>query len=124
MAIGFASQDILKNVFGGVIILIERPFNVGDKIEVTGQYGEVLEVGLRSTRIVTADDSIVVIPNGELMSKSISNSNSGEPNCQVVAEIYLPIDVDTMKARKNRIGSCQSFKICLFKKTSGSVIRQ
>lgn len=99
VAIGFASQDILKNIFGGIIILLERPFNVGDKIEVTGQYGEVLEVGLRSTRIVTADDSVIVIPNGELMSKSISNSNSGEPNCQVVAEIYLPIDTDTIKAR-------------------------
>ena len=39
VAIGFAAQDILKNIFGGIIILIERPFKVGDKIEVTGHYG-------------------------------------------------------------------------------------
>jgi small-conductance mechanosensitive channel len=99
-----------------VIILIERPFNVGDKIEVTGQYGEVLEVGLRSTRIVTADDSVIVIPNGELMSKSISNSNSGEPNCQVVAEIYLPIDVDTIKARKIALEAAKVSKYFYLKK--------
>jgi len=100
VAVGFAAQDILKNIFGGIIILLERPFNVGDKIDISGHYGEVLEVGLRSTRIVSSDDSVIVIPNGELMSKSISNSNSGEPNCQVVAEIYLPIDIDTVKARR------------------------
>ncbi|WP_020527625.1 mechanosensitive ion channel family protein [Flexithrix dorotheae] len=99
VAVGFASQDILKNIFGGVVILIDRPFLVGDKIEVGSYYGEVIGIGLRSTRIVTADDSIVSIPNGELMNQSLSNSNAGESNCQVVAELYLPITVDTEKVR-------------------------
>ncbi len=45
-------------------------------------------------------DSIVSVPNTEIMNNAISNSNSGELNCQVVAEIYLPINVDTSKARK------------------------
>ncbi|HKL18007.1 MAG TPA: mechanosensitive ion channel domain-containing protein, partial [Halalkalibaculum sp.] len=76
IAVGFASQDILKNVFGGFIIILDRPFQVGDKIEVGNYYGEVLQIGLRSCRIVTPDDSIVTIPNGELMSKSVSNANS------------------------------------------------
>lgn len=99
VAVGFASQDILKNIFGGVMILFDRPFKSGDKIEVGSYYGEVVEIGLRCTRIVTADDSLVSIPNSEVMNKSVSNANSGESNCQVVAEIYLPIDVDTAKAR-------------------------
>ncbi|MFH1297944.1 MAG: mechanosensitive ion channel domain-containing protein, partial [Bacteroidota bacterium] len=91
IAVGFAAQDILKNIFGGIIILIDRPFLVGDKIEIGNYYGEVVEIGLRSTRLVTPDDSRVSVPNGELMNKSVSNANVGEPNCQVVAEIYLPI---------------------------------
>jgi small-conductance mechanosensitive channel len=99
VAVGFASQDILKNIFGGVMILFDRPFKTGDKIEVGNYYGEVVEIGLRCTRIVTADDSLVSIPNSEVMNKSVSNANSGESNCQVVAEIYLPIDIDTSKAR-------------------------
>lgn len=99
VAVGFAAQDILKNIFGGFVILIDRPFKVGDKIEVGSTYGEVLDMSLRSTRIHTADDSVVTLPNGELMNQSISNSNSGETNCQVVAEIYLPITIDTKKVR-------------------------
>lgn len=100
IAVGFASQDIIKNIFGGVIILLDRPFSVGDKIEAGSHYGEVVEIGLRSIRIVTADDSLVSIPNGELMNQSVSNSNTGEANCQVVAEIYLPITVDTKRVRE------------------------
>lgn len=99
IAIGFASQDILKNIFGGIMILFDRPFQVGDKIEVGNYYGEVTEIGLRCTRIVTKDDSMVSIPNAEVVNSSVSNSNAGEANCQVVAEIHLPIDVDTNLAR-------------------------
>ena len=100
IAVGFAAQDILKNIFGGIMILFDRPFQVGDKIEIGSYYGEVVEIGLRSTRIVTPDDSLVTVPNGEIMNKSVSNSNSGETNCQVVAEIYLPITVDTDRVRQ------------------------
>lgn len=99
VAVGFASQDILKNVFGGIVILLDRPFVSGDKIEVDKYYGEVVEIGLRSTRIVTPDDSLVSVPNAVMMSGSVSNANSGELNCQVVAEIFLPNEVDTQEVR-------------------------
>lgn len=107
VAIGFASQNLLKNIFGGLVILFDRPFHVGDKIESGKYYGEVIEIGLRSTRIVTADDSVVAVPNGEMMNQSISNSNSGESNCQVVAEFFLPLGTDTDKARTLAIESAQ-----------------
>ncbi len=100
VAVGFASQDILKNIFGGIVILLDRPFVSGDKIEIDKYYGEVVEIGLRSTRIVTPDDSLVAVPNAVMMNSSLSNSNSGEPNCQVVAEIFLPITIDAIAVRK------------------------
>ena len=103
VAIGFASQDILKNIFGGITILFDQPFKVGDKIESDKYYGEVVEIGLRSTRIVTPDDSLVSIPNGLLMNQSVSNANSGEPNCQVVAEIFLPVNINTTEIREMAI---------------------
>lgn len=107
VAVGFAAQDIIKNIFGGIMIIFDQPFKVGDKIEIGSHYGEVTEIGLRSTRIVTGDDSLVSVPNSEIMSQPVSNSNTGEANCQVVAEIYLPLDVDTEKVRKIAIESAQ-----------------
>ena len=100
IAVGFASQDILKNIFGGIMIILDRPFQVGDKIQVGDHYGEVQTIGLRSSRVVTPDDSVVSIPNAELMNKAVSNSNSSALDCQVVAEIYLPAIVDVMKAKQ------------------------
>jgi small-conductance mechanosensitive channel len=100
VAIGFSSQDLLKNIFGGLMIMFDKPYQIGDKIEVGKYYGEVLEVGLRSTRIVTSDDSVVTIPNSEMMNQSISNSNSSENNCQVAAELYLPQTIDTKRVRE------------------------
>ncbi len=100
VAIGFASQDILKNIFGGIMLLTDRPFQVGDKIQVGDHYGEVLAIGLRTVRIVTPDDSVVSIPNGEMINQSVSNANSGAQDCQVVAEFYLPADVDLVKAKR------------------------
>jgi len=107
IAVGLAAQDLLKNVFGGLMLLFDRPFQVGDKIEAGKFYGEVLQIGLRATRIVTPDDSVVSVPNMELMNTAVSNANSGELNCQVVAEIFLPIDVDTQKARKIALEAAQ-----------------
>ncbi|MEQ8471194.1 MAG: mechanosensitive ion channel [Marinoscillum sp.] len=116
VAIGFASQDILKNIFGGIMILFDRPFQVGDKIEVGSFYGEVTEIGLRSTRIVTPDDSLVSIPNSNIMNGSVSNSNAGEANCQVVAEIYLPLRVDTIRVREIATQAAQVSKFIYLNK--------
>ena len=100
IAIGFASKDVLKNVFGGITILIDRPFQVGDKIEIGSYYGEVTQIGLRSVRIVTPDDSQVSIPNGEILNQLVSNANTGESNALVVSEFFLPPDIDLVRAKK------------------------
>jgi small-conductance mechanosensitive channel len=116
VAVGFAAQDILKNIFGGFTILAEKPFQVGDKIDIGDHYGEVLHIGFRSTRIVTADDSTVTIPNAELTSKAVSNANFGENNCQVVAEIFLPPDIDTAAVRKIALEAAQVSSLVYLKK--------
>jgi len=116
VAIGFAAQDVLKNIFGGITILFEKPFQVGDKIDVGSHYGEVIHMGFRSTRIVTADDSVVTIPNAELTSKMVSNANSGENNCQVVAEIYLPPDINTSLVRQVALEAAQTSSLVYLRK--------
>jgi len=100
IALGLAAQDTIKNIFGGIMIIFDKPFQVGDKIQIGDYYGDVINIGLRSTRIKTDDDSIVSIPNSEIMNNSVSNVNSGELNCQVVAEIYIPVDANTTRVRE------------------------
>jgi len=100
VAVGFAAQDLLKNIFGGIIIIIDKPFQIGDKIKIGSHYGEVTGIGLRSTRLVTPSDNLVTVPNAEVMSQAVANANSGEENCQVVTEIYLPLNADLGRIRK------------------------
>ena len=100
VALGFAAQDLLKNVFGGLIVVFDQPFQVGDKIRVGDTYGEVVSIGLRSTRIVTADDDSVSVPNSQVVEEQVANANTGKLNCQVVTNLYLPGRVDERKARE------------------------
>ncbi len=123
IAIGFASQDILKNIFGGIMIIFDRPFQVGDKIQIGSYYGEVLQIGLRTVRIVTSDDSVVSIPNGELVNQSVSNSNTGDFNCQVVAEFYLPPDIDVARLKQIAYTAAAVSRYVYLKKPIAVVIK-
>ncbi len=100
LALGIAAQDLLKNVFGGLIVVFDQPFQVGDKISVGDTYGEVVSIGLRSTRIVTADDDLVSVPNSQVVEEQVSNANAGQLNCQVVTDLYLPGSVDEQRAKE------------------------
>lgn len=100
LALGIAAQDLLKNVLGGLIVVFDQPFQVGDKISVGGTYGEVVSIGLRSTRIVTADDNLVTVPNSQVVEEQVANANAGQLNCQVVTDLYLPGRVDERRARE------------------------
>jgi len=100
LAVGFAAQDILKNIFGGLVIVFDQPFQVGDKISVGGTYGEVVSIGLRSTRITTPDDNLVSVPNAQVVDGQVSNANAGALDCQVVTDLYLPGWTDETHAKQ------------------------
>jgi MscS family membrane protein len=76
VAIAFAAQKTIENVFGAATIAGDRPFNVGDYITAAGASGTVEEIGLRSTRIRTLDRTLVTIPNGLLAAGTIVNLTS------------------------------------------------
>ncbi len=73
LAVALAAQDTLKNFFGSVVLLADKPFEIGDRVNIDGHDGPVESVGLRSTKIRTLDGHLVTIPNGELANKSIWN---------------------------------------------------
>lgn len=73
LVIGLSLQDILKNFFAGVWVLVERPFRIGDTIEVAGSSGVVEEIAFRTTMLKTSDGRGVIVPNGIFMTSSITN---------------------------------------------------
>lgn len=73
LALGLAAQDILKSYFAGLYLLFERPFLIGDEIQVKEHVGRVQHVGFRATSILTADNVRVVVPNVIIFSEVISN---------------------------------------------------
>jgi small-conductance mechanosensitive channel len=94
LAIGLAAQEIVRNVLAGIFILFDEPFRVGDMVQIGGHYGEVLSIGVRSTRIRTFDDSTVAVPNAMMISDAVINSNSGSLDEMVVIDFALPASVD------------------------------
>ncbi|MEQ8330801.1 MAG: mechanosensitive ion channel [Longimicrobiales bacterium] len=116
VAVGFAAQDLLKNLFGGLILVFDQPFQVGDKISVGGTYGEVVSVGIRSTRIVTPDDNLVSVPNAQVVDGQVANANAGELNCQVVTDLYLPGTVHEARAKKIAFDAAASSKYVFLNK--------
>lgn len=73
IAVGFAARDSLENFISGVTILVDEPFRVGDYIVVDGEYGQVHEITLRSTRIRTVRNEIMVLPNTQMITNRVVN---------------------------------------------------
>jgi small-conductance mechanosensitive channel len=81
LALSFAAQDTLANLFAGVAILTDQPYKIGDFIILdTGERGQVTQIGLRSTRLLTREDVEISIPNGVMGAAKIVNEAGGPPH--------------------------------------------
>jgi len=94
IAIALGAQDLVKNLIGGLVIVTDRPYQIGDRVRVGNAYGEIEQIGLRSTKIMTPDDTLVTVPNSEVLGHFTYNANAGVPECLVVTELFLPPAVD------------------------------
>ena len=102
IGVSFAAKDSLANLFSGVFIIADAPFRVGDYILLdTGERGEVVHIGLRSTRILTRDDVEVSIPNGILGNTKIVNETGGPaPRQRVRVQVGVSYDSDLDQVRE------------------------
>lgn len=89
VGIGFGLQNIVNNFVSGLILLFERPIQVGDWIEVEGTRGRVTRIGARSVNIVTSDNIDILVPNGSFISNQVINWSHGDPRVR----LRLPIAV-------------------------------
>ncbi len=110
VAVGFAAKDTLSNLIAGVLLIIDRPFEIGDRIEVwsapagSATWGDVIDIGLRATKIQTTDNIIIVIPNNEIMKRDIVNYTLISADIRVRINIGVAYDTDIERAKKVILG--------------------
>ena len=105
IAIGFAAKDTLSNLIAGILLIIDRPFEVGDRIEIwtapknSATWGDVIDIGLRATKIRTTDNIVIIIPNNEIMMRDIINYTTITKEIRVRIPIGIAYDADIKKAK-------------------------
>jgi MscS family membrane protein len=91
LAVGLAAQDTLANLFGGIAIFLDKPFKIGDRVQIDNVDGPVETIGLRSTRIRNLDGHLVTIPNKTMGNATIINI-AARPNIKTVMNIGITYD--------------------------------
>lgn len=98
VAIGLALQGALSNIAGGIMILILRPFKVGNYVDIGGYAGSVTDIGIFYTVLTTGDNKVITIPNGTVMSSNIINTSAKDTRrVDFVFGVAYGTDVDRVK---------------------------
>ena len=100
VAIGFALKDIVSSVMAGLILLFDRPFQVGDRVSFADTYGEIVSIGLRTVRLTTLDDNLVTIPNSKFLTDVVASGNAGALDMMVCVDFTLSVDSNLRKAKE------------------------
>jgi len=98
ITIGFAARDAFSNLISGVLIYLDRPFVIGDLVEIGDYYGEVNQITLRSTRIVTTDGKMLAVPNTEMINKTVTSyTNFPHLRLDIQATVGVEEDIDRVR---------------------------
>ncbi len=100
LGIGFGLQSLVSNLVAGVILLVEQPIRLGDRIEFGDKAGEVVHVGGRSSWIRTYDNAIVVIPNSEFVTKQVLNWTMSDPKTRLSFSVAVAYGSDPEKVMR------------------------
>jgi potassium-dependent mechanosensitive channel len=107
IGLGFGLQNIFNNFISGIILLFERPIQVGDAIEINGMWGEVRKINVRSTLVQTYDNASLIIPNAEFISSQVTNWSFKDMRLRrtVVVGVAYGSDVNLVKKTLEEIAS-------------------
>ncbi len=99
VGIGFGLQNLANNIVSGIVISFERPIRLGDTIEINSQTGIVKEIGVRACKLYTDDGLDLIVPNGEILSKNITNWTLSSPSRRIQFNLSVELDTDINIAR-------------------------
>lgn len=100
VGLGLALQELFQDIIGGVFIIIDKSLLVGDIVEIDGKVGRVIEIKLRTTRAVTRDDKIIIIPNHKFISDTIYNYTQNRKTTREAVSVGVAYGSDTRKVEE------------------------
>jgi MscS family membrane protein len=102
LALALAAKDVIADAIEGFIILVDRPFRIGDRIEIqeVGTWGDVTEIGLRTTRIRTRDNRVVIVPNSVIGANQVINYSYPDPRYRIQTHVGIGYGADLEAARR------------------------
>ena len=107
VGIGFGLQNLTSNFISGVILLLERPVKVGDRLEVNEVWGDVKRISLRTTLIETPNNIAIIVPNSKLLENEVINYSYGDPKIRLQIPVGIAYGSDCEKATRNLIKVAQ-----------------
>jgi small-conductance mechanosensitive channel len=109
LAIGLAAQDTLANLFAGFTLMLDRPFRVGDRVQLaSGETGDVEVIGMRSTRLRTLDETLLVVPNSVLVKERLVNLALPTRRLTVRVEVGVAYGSDLREVKELLLASAQA----------------
>ncbi len=99
VAIGISLKDIVASVVAGIVLLFDRPFQVGDRVAFGDTYGEIVGIGLRAVKLNTLDDNLVTIPNARFLTDTVASGNGGALDMMIVVNFHIALDADLNLAK-------------------------
>jgi small conductance mechanosensitive channel len=99
IAIGFAIKNPVSSIIAGIILLLDKPFQVGDRISFKDSYGEIVDIGLYSVKLLTLDSNLVTIPNHRFLTDTVSSSSAGELGIMATVDVYVSPYSDLLQTK-------------------------
>ncbi len=106
VGIGFGLQAIVQNFISGLILLAERPVKVGDWVVLGTAEGDVRRINVRATEIQLGDRSTLIVPNSELITKTVRNMTLGSPDGRLLIRLPMPLSSDAQRVRALMLAAC------------------
>jgi len=126
LAIVLAAQDTLADAINGFIILFDRPFRIGDRIEISelNTWGDVIEIGLRTTRIQTRDSRMVVVPNAKIGKSQVVNYSYPDPHFRLQTDFLVADGHDLEEIRQIMIDTIQEMEGVIKDKPVNALVQE
>lgn len=100
VGLGLALQDLFQDIIGGILIIVDKSLSVGDIIEIEGKVGKVFEIKLRTTRCITRDDKVIIIPNHKFISETVYNYTQNHRTTREAVKVGVAYGSDVLLVTK------------------------